>query len=184
MQDSRLHKSCGPQEQGQQILGFPRKNFLLIPLSWSNCRAGWKKKGRCYKPTYRQVNSTWQKLKETRRSHLSFSQKTGSSQLPRESQLLDSWLPVSLQGGNVMSYVIKLGPSLRQEWWKFAGLTRSEYFRSIQPWFQIMYLRSEYSAAGWPGACFARAAGTPAISLWKESFKRENPVNLWVFQLV
>lgn len=85
MQDStRLHKSCGPEEPGQQILGLPRKNFLLIPSSWSNCRAGWRQKGQGYKPTYREVNPIWQKLEETR-SHLSFSLKTGSSQRPRES---------------------------------------------------------------------------------------------------
>lgn len=138
-----------------------KKEFFLIPLSWSNCPDS-KKKGQGYKPTYRQVNSIWQKLKETR-SHLSFSLKTGSSQRPRESQLLGSWLPVSLQGGDVMLYVIN--PSLRQEWWKFAGLARAGYFRYIQPWFQIMYLRSEYPAAGCPGACFARAGGTAATSL-------------------
>lgn len=47
-----------------------------------------------------------------------------------------------------------------------------------------MYLRSEYPAAGWPGACFARAGGTAAMSLYKTRFKREKRVNLWVFQLV
>lgn len=53
--------------------------------------------------------SVWQKLTETR-SHLScFSLKTGSSKTPRECRLRGFLLYVSLQGGDVMSYVIKRG---------------------------------------------------------------------------
>lgn len=74
----------------------------------------------------------WQKLKETR-SHLSFfSLKTGSSKTPRESQLLGFWLYVSLQGGDVMSYVIKWGNrACAESGGSLLVSSRSGYFRYI-----------------------------------------------------